>query len=69
MAAWLPPAASSLSVPIVPLLVSLAHAGGSALSTLCCQPGTHKQVPLVVHSSQGSLYEVRRPSFVAELVV
>lgn len=38
----------------------LLHAGGSALSTLCFQPGTRKHVPLVVHSSQGSLYEVRR---------
>lgn len=38
----------------------LPNAGGSALSTLCCQPGTRKHVPLVVHSSQGSLYEVRR---------
>ena len=37
--------------------VPLPTPGGSALSTLCCPPGTRKFVPLVVHSSQGSLYE------------
>lgn len=31
--------------------------GATAMSTLCSPPGTRKQVPLVVHSARGVLYE------------
>ena len=36
---------------------TLPAAGGWELSTLCAPPGTRKQVPLVVHSKEGILFE------------
>ncbi|PSC71573.1 pollen-specific SF21-like [Micractinium conductrix] len=36
---------------------SAGEQGGSALSSLCCAPGTRKQAPQVVHSRGGTLFE------------